>query len=260
MSVVSEVDQSKRLGQIAERAPFGPLGNGEIWLVLIAATNLRRPKQPFLESERDRIVDTYIQYGEANLSVEDLAREAGVVDLGRNRFLNGVCFNYTHQLGAADRHERVMRELETGLRERIDLFDKDIVSVNTQVDMDFQRPLNEMYRVNRGARFNQETKSLENYYGLSGHYYYPSRTDRIISTVAHFIPFCWPFLGYCSPTSSLSWEFASTIASYWSENALPLLGNDELLKPGTYPGRPSYIFQPYPTIVKRDSAEMLAVA
>lgn len=243
MSTVAETPRTIQLEQITKSSPFGRFGNGEIWLSLIAAVNRKWPNQPFSGNERDKIISAYESFGEANLSVGDLVREGEVFDLGENEFLDRVCFNYSHQLGAGRRHQQALDELARGERRRIGYTDPDVISVRTQVEMDFERPLGELYQVYEQAGA----------YALSGSY--PSRFDQIYNRIAPFVALFSPVFAFGITRPTYSWEYVEKIEDYWSKNSFPLLKDNELLKAAPGIGRPSYMAQLTPTIAERTIIE-----
>lgn len=164
----------ERQYKLAEALRQYPVTNKSIWWHIIDQNRGFITKE-----ERDRIIQGYKIYRElnpdSNTPVSDILAVAKLPRARTDRFFTRVCFNYDRATDAQERYETAMGELQRGERNRVDLTDPQIWTLDQWVNFEFDRMQRSPFmNLREDERFNKNVNAEETvwhttHFGITDH-------------------------------------------------------------------------------------------
>lgn len=232
-----EIRERERQFELQRRLQEFPLDDQGIWLSVIAAVSSRRLDKFLRFDEAVEIVDTLTgHYQNGNVSVAEVVTKAGIVDLTGASFLTKVAFNFDYQPGASERWNAAMEEVQQHKRPFIDASDPEFRTLEEFTKEQLSHTIRSGWFVREMEIFNQTDQKPETVYELTGNN--PSNLKKIMGEILSFplMP-TWPLMILAGDDffETDGWRYVGRLRKYYYEEALPLLADDELVKP-EYPG------------------------
>lgn len=238
---ISEEERQCLLARLLHQIPFT---NANIWLVIAGEVSLSKEQHYMTEAARSEIVKAYKTSfpTEGNLPVSTLTQQAGITNLGRNRFLQRVCFNYNYELGGEERREAAWQNMQQIIKEKgsFDLNDPHHWTLERWVDYDF-------YNLRQHRFLTTEDIPSPVKFKLVGEH--QNNLVNALLLAAILVP--GGLFGIAGMTTdTMGWEHKAFLEGHFGSQVFPLLRENELVKAQSSAHRWGW---DNPKIVKSDS-------